>query len=63
MTPGNQIPPVYKRHQHDPEGYYWSHRYCVVMGCNSRTCSNMREGHQYVASRANHMGGSEVSKN
>jgi hypothetical protein len=46
----------------DPAGYCWSHGYCVGHGHTGHTCSNLKEGHQPTATRANIMGGSVANK-
>jgi hypothetical protein len=46
----------------DPNGYCWTHGYCVKLGHTSATCTNKAEGHQLLATRSNTMGGSTKNK-
>ena len=54
-----------KKKQHtplDPNCYYWTHGYCVGVGHNGATCTNKKDGHKDLATRANIMGGSTMNK-
>ena len=46
----------------DPNGYCWSHGYCISMGHNGASCYNTLPGHQRAATRADPMGGSTKNK-
>ena len=46
----------------DPNGYCWTHGYRVGVGHNSATCTNKKDGHKDLATRANTMGGSTMHK-
>ena len=54
-NPGRNTTPL------DPNGYCWSHGYCISMGHNGSSCYNTLLGHQREATRAYPMGG--ITKN
>eukprot|EP00957_Ditylum_brightwellii_P088723 6756168-Ditylum_brightwellii.AAC.1 len=66
ISPGEATAPTCptgaKTRRFDPNGYCWSHGYRCVFGCNSKTCTRPKEGHQREATIANTMGGSEEFK-
>jgi hypothetical protein len=62
-----QKPPAQTRQRHtneplDPNGYCWTHGYCVSMAHNSATCNFPAKGNQKDATRANTKGGSTKNK-
>jgi hypothetical protein len=51
-----------KRRGPDPDGYCWSHGYCVGHGHNGHTCSHPKESHQPTAMRNNIIGSPVANK-
>ena len=50
------------KHVCDVGGYCWTHRHCVDIIHDSRTCRSKREGHMENVTRADNMGGNPYGK-